>query len=401
VYLWTSEFVSDGHPDKVADQIADAVLDAYLAGDPRSKVACEVTITRNFILITGEVASRHAVDVPQVVRDTVANIGYTSDAAGFNAYTCEIVNKMHRQSDEIHRAVVRGEELAAGDQGVMFGYATDETHCYMPLSVYLAREIITELEMDRRQNPDSPLLPDAKSQVTLSLNDDGSLNHVHTVVVSTCHRSNCQVEAVRDHVKALIRGRMLPRLPEKNVAEAFDAAQYILNPSGAWTHGGPAVDTGLSGRKLVIDNFGSDCPAGGGSFSGKDASKVDRSGTYAARHIAKNLVAAGLGRKAVVQLAYAIGLAEPVSLRVVVNSQLREADYSEPIREWVSLAPGAILKRFNLDKPIFLPTASGGHFGRKPSGNLFGWEKLDLVEVFRSWLPQSAKQEPPRPFAKV
>jgi S-adenosylmethionine synthetase len=381
MYLWTSEFVSGGHPDKVADQIADAVLDAYLAGDAASKVACEVAVTKDFVVVTGEVHSRHEVNVEQLVRTTLARLGYDGGEAGFDAYSCQVVNRLHGQSEQIHRAVTRGEELAAGDQGVMFGYATDETHCHMPLSTYLAREIISQLQQDRRQNPDSPLLPDAKSQVTLALRDDGSLDHVRTVVVSTCHRPRHRVEFVRDYVKRLIREGLLARLPEKHVADAFDNTGYVLNPSGDWTLGGPAADTGLSGRKIVIDNYGSDCPVGGGSFSGKDASKVDRSAGYAARHIAKNLVAAGLGRKAWVQVAYAIGVAEPVSLRVWVDDGERIRDYSERVRACVALTPSAIIRRFGLDKPIFLPTAAGGHFGREPSGDFFRWEKLDLTRT--------------------
>jgi S-adenosylmethionine synthetase len=253
----------------------------------------------------------------------------------------------------------------------------------MPLSIYLAREIIHELQLDRRQNPETPLHPDAKSQVTLALKDDGTLDHVQTVVVSTCHRASCDVRAVRDYVKRLIREQMLARLPEKHLADAFRKTEFILNPSGAWTLGGPAADTGLSGRKIVMDNYGSECPLGGGSFSGKDASKVDRSGGYAARHVAKNLVAAGLGRKAMVQVAYAIGVAQPVSLRVLVRDGTETRDYAESVRANVSLAPGAIIRRLGLDQPIFLATAAGGHFGREPSGISFPWEKLDLVGSFK------------------
>jgi len=382
MYLWTSEFVSEGHPDKLADQVADAVLDAYLAGAPQSKVACEILISKDLVVVAGEVHSRHTVDVEQVVRTTLAGIGYGSDEAGFNAHTCTFINRMHEQSEQIRRAVVQCDELTAGDQGVMFGYATDETHCFMPLSIYLAREIIHELQRDRQQNPDSPLHPDAKSQVTLALNEDGTLDHVQTVVVSTCHRASCRVRAVRDYVKRLIRGQMLARLPENHLADAFRKTEFILNPSGAWTLGGPAADTGLSGRKIVMDNYGSECPLGGGSFSGKDASKVDRSAGYAARHIAKNLVGAGLGKKALVQVAYAIGVVQPVSLRVLVDDGERTRDYAESVRATVSLTPGAIIQRLGLDQPIFLPTAAGGHFGREPSGILFPWEKLDLGHLF-------------------
>ncbi len=385
MYLWTSEFVSNGHPDKLADQISDAVLDAYLAEDPWAKVACDVAITKGFVLITGETRSRHHPNVEQIARRTLADIGYTSEEIGLDAHTCQIVNKLHEQSPEIYRAVEQGEELGAGDQGIMFGFATNQTACHMPLAIYLAREILAELYNDREANPDSPLLPDAKSQVTLALNDDGTLDHVHTVVVSTCHRPGPPVEQIRDYVKALIRQQMLPRLPEQEVAGAFDRAEYVVNPSGPWTLGGPAADTGLTGRKGVVDNYGSDCPTGGGAFSGKDCSKVDRSGAYAARHIAKNLVAGGLGSRAVVQVAYAIGVARPVSLRALVYDGQRSVDYSEQVRETVALTPRAIIDRFHLNQPIFLPTAAGGHFGRTPSGDFFGWERLDLEETTRSW----------------
>ncbi len=385
MYLWTSEFVSNGHPDKLADQISDAVLDAHLAEDPSAKVACDVAITKGFVLITGEVRSRAHPDVEQVARKTLADIGYTSEQIGLDAHTCQIVNKLHEQSPEIYRAVQQGEELGAGDQGIMFGFATNQTQCHMPLAIYLAREILAALYRDRKTDPQSPLLPDAKSQVTLALNDDGTLDHVHTVVVSTCHRPGTPVEQIRDYVKALIRRQWLPRLPEQEVADAFDRAEYVINPSGAWTLGGPAADTGLTGRKGVVDNYGSDCPTGGGAFSGKDCSKVDRSGAYAARHIARNLVAAGLGSRAVVQVAYAIGVVQPVSLRALVDDGRRTVDYSEQVRQTVPLTPRAIIDRFRLDRPIFLPTAAGGHFGRAPSGDFFGWEKLDLVETLGCW----------------
>ena len=388
MYLWTSEFVSKGHPDKVADQIADAVLDAYLEGDPQSRVACEVTITTDFVLVTGEVHSECRPNIDHVVKTTLRRIGYDSQEAGFNVHQCEILNKLHEQSPEIGAAVAKdgkGSELGAGDQGVMFGFASAETHCHMPLAIYLAREIIHVLEADRETNSETPLLPDAKSQVTLALRDNGTLDHVQTVLVSTCHRNRYSVEQIQDYVKALIQDKMLPHLPEHEVADAFGRVQYIINPAGAWSLGGPAADTGLSGRKIVVDNYGADCPIGGGSFSGKDASKVDRSAAYAARHIAKNLVAAGLGQRSQVQVAYAIGLAEPVSLRVLVQDGSQARDYGKQILECVPLTPRAIIQRFHLDRPIFSPTATGGHFGREPEGNYFGWEKLDLVDLCRSW----------------
>jgi S-adenosylmethionine synthetase len=256
----------------------------------------------------------------------------------------------------------------------------------MPPAIYLAREIIRTLETDRETNPDTPFFPDAKSQVTLALRNDGTLDRVQTIVVSACHRRKYQVAAVRDYIKELILHTMLPNLPEEGLRDAFGKTEYILNPAGAWHEGGPASDTGLSGRKIVVDNYGADCPIGGGSFSGKDASKVDRSGAYAARHIAKNLVAAGLGQRAQVQVAYAIGRPQPVSLRVQVHDGLQLRNYSDQVREWVPLTPRAIIERFHLDRPIFSLTAAGGHFGRTPQGDSFGWERLDLAEAFRSWM---------------
>ncbi|MEI8371822.1 MAG: methionine adenosyltransferase [Planctomycetota bacterium] len=388
MYLWTSEFVSKGHPDKVADQIADAVLDSYLTGDPESRVACEVTITKDLVLVTGEVNSLAKPNIEDVVKSTLKDIGYDRPETGFDVHRCELINRLHAQAAEIGGAVNkggRGGELGAGDQGMMFGFATAETLCHMPSAIYLAREIIRTLEADRQTNPDTPFFPDAKSQVTLALHDDGTLDHVHTIVVSACHRSKYTVDMVRDYVKELILRRMLPNLPEPMLRDAFDKAKYILNPAGAWHEGGPVSDTGLSGRKIVVDNYGADCPIGGGSFSGKDSSKVDRSGAYAARHIAKNLVAAGLGSSAQVQVAYAIGLIEPVSLRVRVENGQARRDYSDLVKQSVSLTPRAIIERFHLDRPIFGPTAAGGHFGREPEGDYFGWEKLDLAEVFQSW----------------
>ncbi len=298
MYLWTSEFVSKGHPDKVADQIADAVLDAHLAGDPESRVACEVTIIKDLVLVTGEVASLAKPNIEEVVKTTLTDIGYDRPETGFDVHRCEFINRLHAQAAEINQAVKkggRGGELGAGDQGMMFGFAAAETLCHMPCAIYLAREIIRTLENDRQTNPDTPFFPDAKSQVTLALQDDGTLDHVHTIVVSACHRRNYTVDMVRGYIKELILRKLIPSLPESMLRGAFDKAEYILNPAGAWHEGGPASDTGLSGRKIVVDNYGADCPIGGGSFSGKDSSKVDRSGAYAARHIARNLVAAGLG----------------------------------------------------------------------------------------------------------
>lgn len=383
-YYWTSEFVSSGHPDKVADQVADAILDAHLADDPNSKVAVEVTITGGFVLVTGEVASEAKPDIEHIVRQTIANIGYDRDEVGFNAWTCEVMNRLRSQSPEINKAVGEG---GAGDQGMMFGFACNDTHCYMPPAIYLAREIIAELEHDRRHNPDSPLLPDAKSQVTLELDGGGKLLRVDTIVISACHKPRYSLGAIREYVQRLVCKDMFTRLPEAHLVAAFDGTELHINPGGEWTIGGPAADTGLSGRKIVCDQYGADCPVGGGSFSGKDPTKVDRSAAYAARHIAKNLLVAQSADRAQVLLSFGIGMAEPTSIFAAVTRGGEKIDFSAEvcIHCCSRLTPTAIIERLGLRKPIYLPTASGGHFGREPSGDLFTWERLDLVEEMRNW----------------
>jgi S-adenosylmethionine synthetase len=378
MYLWTSEAVSAGHPDKVADQLADSVLDAYLQQDPKVRVACEVTCCRNLVLVTGEISKQLGVDICKVIRDRLIAIGYDRPEHCYDGHNVPIFNAINAQSKEIAKAVAKKHgKLGAGDQGMMFGFACNETTELMPLAHNLAFKIIRALQNHINENRSgsnwgSLLLPDAKSQVTVEYNDDGTPSKVHTVVVSTQHKGS--LEEARRLVKDLLR---------KSVP-AIGNARLLINPAGEWHLGGPAADTGLSGRKIVVDNYGADCPIGGGSFSGKDPTKVDRSGAYAARHIAKNLVAAEVARRAQVQVSYAIGVVEPVSLRVQTfgTSRVPEHEITALVRREVPLSPKAIIDRFDLRRPIYTATASGGHFGRPE----FPWERLDLVETFRRHL---------------
>ena len=382
-YLWTSEAVSSGHPDKVADQIADGILDAYITVNPTARVACEVTVMKDLILLTGETSSEVHPDIEKVAREIVCGIGYDRPESCFDGHTVQILNKMNKQSPEIARAVTAGAELGAGDQGMMFGFACDETPVFMPIAHHLAFEIIRALEIDRR-NSNSPLLPDAKSQVTVQYDDDGKPEYIHTVLISTQHKPGSDLTTVKNHICNTtmngVRSKFL---------NLFDSqTKWIVNPGGEWNIGGPAADTGLSGRKIVVDNYGSDCPIGGGSFSGKDPTKVDRSAAYAARHIAKNIVAARLASKARVQVAYAIGMAKPVSLQIETghNDLSAAKQYSNRklatfVWENVSLTPQSIIERFSLRRPIYRATASGGHFGREE----FPWEQLDLVPLFKKF----------------
>jgi S-adenosylmethionine synthetase len=389
MYLWTSEAVASGHPDKVADQIADGILDEYLGRDPFSRVASEVVVTRNggeVVMLTGEVTSEAKPDLEPVVRGVLSVIGYDRPEFGFS--NPKICNYMRRQSPEIAKAVVKESgELGAGDQGLMFGYAVDETPTLMPLSHFLAFEIIKSIEHDilqgRTANQPSIFQPDAKSQVTIQYSDNGVPERVDTVVVSACHRPDTTLEETRQKIRELL-SRLSDNFPgswKKILGNLFDdRTKYHINPAGEWHLGGPSADTGLSGRKIVVDNYGADCPHGGGSFSGKDPTKVDRSGAYAARHIAKNIVAAGLANKVRVQVAYAIGVVEPVSLRIETfgtnRTQWSDLGLVKKIRELVPLSPQAIIDRFGLRRPIYRQTAFDGHFGR----NGFPWENLDLVD---------------------
>jgi len=397
-YLFTSESVSEGHPDKVADQISDSILDEFLRQDPEAKVACETFCTAGLVVVGGEVASENAyVDIQKVVRDTISRIGYTKAEYGFDAASCGIISTIHEQSADIHRGVVREDEMAqgAGDQGMMFGYACKNTPDYMPLALYLSHKLLRVLADMRHNGEISYLRPDAKAQFSVEF--DGQTNkpvRVHTIVLSTQHDEFDTDEAMHARIEKDVREIVLPRLIGSlpaHIAALFDG-KFILhvNPTGKFVIGGPAGDTGLTGRKIIVDTYGGRGAHGGGAFSGKDPSKVDRSAAYAARYLAKNLVAAGVADECIVELAYAIGVAEPVS--VYVNSYgtgvRPDAEIAAKIRELFDLRPAAIVRRFGLKNPIYAPTAAYGHFGREPyvEGGIqfFGWEKLDSVDLLKS-----------------
>lgn len=409
-YLFTSESVSEGHPDKVADQISDAILDEYLRQDPDAKVACETFCTTGLVMVAGEISAAPGtkVNVEDVIRRTIRRIGYDNPALGFDAESCRIIVELHEQSADIHRGVVRGseEEQGAGDQGMMFGYACRDTEEYMPFALYLSHRLLQVLADIRHNEPGlMPYLrPDAKSQFTIEFSAKHCPERVHTIVLSTQHDEFDTDEAMHARIENDVRTIVLPRLikslPEQT-ARLFDGSYKLLvNPTGKFVIGGPAGDTGLTGRKIIVDTYGGRGAHGGGAFSGKDSSKVDRSAAYAARHIAKNLVAAGVCDECLVQLAYAIGVAEPVSVFVdtygtaKVNPaggdrsiEATDAHIAAKVREIFDLRPAAIVRRFGLKNPIFEPTAAYGHMGRKPyvkdGMQFFGWEKLDAVDDIR------------------
>lgn len=378
-YLFTSESVTGGHPDKLADTISDAVLDAYLARDPQARVACETYVTPGLCLVGGEVRSSAEVDIEAVARRTIRAVGYGDPACGFPADEVEVRVTMGRQSPEIAQGVDRGDPEAqgAGDQGLMFGYACRDTDELMPLPISLAHELtrgLTEL----RENGTLPYLrPDGKTQVTVEYGDDDRPQRVHTVVVSTQH----DPDATQERIAQDVRAHLLPRLPQRYVKG--DPILHV-NPTGSFVVGGPAGDTGLTGRKIIVDTYGGSAPHGGGAFSGKDPSKVDRSATYMARYIAKNVVAAGLADEAMVQLAYAIGVVEPVSVRVQARTWNGETapDHvlEAAVRKVFDLRPYGIITQLDLLRPIYTPTASGGHFGRAG----FPWERTDRVDALRT-----------------
>ena len=412
-YYFTSESVSEGHPDKVSDQISDALLDNFLAFDPSSKVACETLVTTGQIVLAGEVKSDTYVDLQQVARDVVNKIGYTKAEYQFNGDSCGVISLIHEQSQDINQGVDRSkpEEQGAGDQGMMFGYATNETDNYMPLALDISHKILQELAEERRKEGGIPYLrPDAKSQVTIEYSDDHVPIKIDTIVVSTQHDAFDQDDATMlAQIKSDIIAHIIPRVkahyPEY-VQKLFDGdITYHVNPTGKFVIGGPHGDTGLTGRKIIVDTYGGKGAHGGGAFSGKDPSKVDRSAAYATRHIAKNLVAAGVCDQALVQISYAIGVAEPTSLFVDTYGsskvELSDSQIARTIKENLSLTPYQIEKRLKLRNPIYLETAAYGHMGRTPEivtknfaspyngevqkeVELFTWEKLDLVETFKS-----------------
>lgn len=404
-YLFTSESVSEGHPDKVADQISDAILDAYLAKDPNSKVACETLVTSCQVIVAGEVKSNAKVDVENIIRTTVNRIGYNKPEYRFDGESCGVINLLHKQSEDISRGVER-EEQGAGDQGIMFGYATNETDAYMPLPIYLANLLTSELAAIRKEGKVMTYLrPDAKSQVTIAYDRERKAKHIDTIVVSTQHDEFASDSAMHEQISADVKTILLPRVKSKihneNISSLIDEkTKYLINPTGKFVIGGPYGDTGLTGRKIIVDTYGGKGAHGGGAFSGKDPSKVDRSAAYMARYIAKNMVAAGVADEMLVQLSYAIGVAQPVSVNVqtfgtcaIDASDEELADY---ILDTFDMRPKAITDLFNLCSPIYEETAAYGHFGRstelsrKEIGGkayyvkLFPWEELSAIPMIKS-----------------
>ena len=421
-YLFTSESVSAGHPDKVADQISDAVLDEFLARDPQAKVACETLVTTGQAVIAGEVKSNAYIDIPATVREVINSIGYNRSELLFDGNSCGVLTAVHEQSADINRGVEREspENQGAGDQGMMFGYATNETPLYIPLTLALSHSLLMTLDDIRREGAAMPYLrPDAKSQVTVEYDDNGRPLHIHTIVLSTQHDefilpdgNRTQEEAdkeMHDIIERDVRSVVIPRTIEKlpdYIKELFnDNIRILVNPTGKFVIGGPAGDTGLTGRKIIVDTYGGHGDHGGGAFSGKDPSKVDRSAAYACRHIAKNAVAAGVADRMLVQVSYAIGQAEPVSLNVntygTSHVDLSDGEIAERLSAIFDLRPYAIIRDLKLLNPIYRETASYGHMGRTPRTvtktftshyeepftrevELFTWEKLDATEEVKS-----------------
>lgn len=420
-YLFTSESVSEGHPDKVADQISDAILDNFLAYDPASHVACETLVTTGQVVVAGEVTSNAYVDLMEVSRNVINRIGYNRSDLMFDGSSCGVFSALHEQSPDIARGVTRedAELQGAGDQGMMFGYATDETANYMPLTVDLSHALLRELADIRREGKEMTYLrPDAKSQVTVEYTPDGHPVRVDTIVISTQHDDfiapgdgKTQAEAdeemlakIRHDVETILLPRVVAKLPDNIKSLIGSDVTLHVNPTGKFVIGGPHGDTGLTGRKIIVDTYGGRGAHGGGAFSGKDPSKVDRSAAYAARHIAKNLVAAGVAREALVQVAYAIGVAQPVSLYVntrgTAKVPMSDGEISAKVASMVDMRPAAIEKRLKLRQPIYEETAAYGHVGREPQTvtkhfhsksegdkevevELFTWEKLDMADQMR------------------
>lgn len=390
-YLFTSESVSAGHPDKVADQISDAILDSYLSKDPNAKVACECLCTTDLVVIAGEVGAVHSErfareEIERIVRKTISNIGYNDPSIGFDADSCKIMNVLHEQSADIRQGVEQKEQ-GAGDQGILFGYACNETKQYIPATLALSNLLLQELDALRLEGKVMIYLrPDAKSQVTIEYCKYGRAIRVETIVISTQHDESVSADEIREDIIKYL----LPRITIKDSDLAIlmrDDFYLLVNPTGRFVIGGPAGDTGLTGRKIIVDTYGGRAAHGGGAFSGKDPSKVDRSAAYMARYIAKNLVASGIADEVQVQLAYAIGVAKPVSVMVntfdSANLDISDAEIAEVVVELFDLRPASIIKQLELKNPIYLPTASYGHFGRDPyvkDGLLyFGWERIDMV----------------------
>ena len=409
-FLFTSESVSEGHPDKVSDQISDAILDEFLRRDPESKVACETLCTTGLVVVAGEVRSEAYVDIQQTARRVIDRIGYNRSEYQFDAASCGILSAIHEQSSDINQGVVRQteEEQGDGDQGIMFGYATRESRELMPATLILSHVILKELADIRREGKIMTYLrPDAKSQVTIEYDDERRPLRVHTIVVSTQHDEDVDAPQIKEDVRTILIPRVKARLERANDELAtLIGEDYILhvNPTGKFVIGGPHGDTGLTGRKIIVDTYGGRGAHGGGAFSGKDSSKVDRSAAYAARHIAKNMVAAGVADEVLVQLSYAIGIAEPLSVYVDTYGtnklSISEGEIAKRISKLFDLRPASIVRRYGLKNPIFEATASYGHFGNRPytkevtvfengvettrEVEFFGWERLDAVDTIKA-----------------
>ena len=410
-YFFTSESVSEGHPDKVADQISDTILDHFMAFDKDSKVACETLVTTGQVILAGEVSSKAYVDLQKITRNIISEIGYNDSKMNFSADSCGILSAIHEQSPDIRQGVDKEdkENQGAGDQGMMFGYATNETENYMPLALDLSHMILRELAVVRKDEEEMPYLrPDAKAQVTLEYGDDNKPKRIHSIVVSTQHEEFGGEVAMQERIKRDIVQFIIPRVLQKlpiEIRELFTPETlYHINPTGKFVIGGPHGDSGLTGRKIIVDTYGGKGAHGGGAFSGKDPSKVDRSAAYAMRHLAKNLVAAGVCEEVLVQISYAIGVAEPMNLYIdtygTSKVEFSDAKIAELLHDKYDFRPYAIEKRFKLRNPIYKETAAYGHMGREPKvvtkifeGNggeeieqeveLFTWEKLDIVDELK------------------
>lgn len=416
-YFFTSESVSEGHPDKVADQISDAILDEFLKQDENSKVACETLVTTGLVVLSGEVKSTAYVDIQKTAREVIRNAGYTKGEYMFESNSCGVLSSLHEQSPDINQGVERKkeEEQGAGDQGMMFGYACNDTEDFMPLPLQLSHMLVYELSLIRKEGKLMPYLrPDSKSQVTVEYNDDNTPRAINTIVISTQHDEFDSEEKMLARIKEDVRNILIPRvvakLQKEELKRLFDNEYKLyVNPTGKFVIGGPHGDTGLTGRKIIVDTYGGRAAHGGGAFSGKDSSKVDRSAAYAARHIAKNMVASGLCSEAMVQLAYAIGVAEPVGVYVntyntakatdAKGNRMTDGEIAERIKEIFDLRPYSIVQRFGLKNPIYLPTATYGHFGRTPykkqvtlirngreearEVEFFPWEKTDYAGIIK------------------
>jgi S-adenosylmethionine synthetase len=374
-HLFTSESVTEGHPDKIADQISDAVLDALIEQDPASRVACETLVTTGLAFVAGEVTSRAYADLPKIVRQTIKDVGYTRAKYGFDYETCAVISALHEQSPDIAMGVDPG---GAGDQGLMFGYACNETEELMPLPIQLAHRLAQRLTQVRKEEILDYLRPDGKSQVTIEYDGDKPVR-VDTVVISTQHSNLMKIETIREDVLAKVIHAVVP-------SSLLDSkTKYHINPTGRFVVGGPQGDCGLTGRKIIVDTYGGYAPHGGGAFSGKDPTKVDRSACYMARHVAKNVVASGIADRACVQVAYAIGVADPVSVMVDTQGTARveESKITDAVRELFPLTPKGIIEYLNLRRPIYRKTAAYGHFGRNEPE--FTWERTDKADALRSF----------------